>query len=118
MNVTIAFHRQFLKDAKRLLKKYRSLTDDLQCFVAELKENPDMGVDLGAGVRKVRLSIASKGKGKSGGARVITFRRIQDSEGTVRILLLTMYDKNEIANVSDTFIRSLIADVKNEDLKK
>ena len=112
MSVKVSFHKQFLKDAKRLQKKYRSLSNDLQIFVSELKENPDMGIDLGLGVRKIRLAIASKGKGKSGGARVITFRRMLDADGTIRIVLLTMYDKNEIENVTDGFIQSLIMNVE------
>ena len=62
----------FDKEAKRLGKKYPSLKKDLIALGNGLLENPLLGVDLGNGFRKIRLAIASKGKGKSHGARVIT----------------------------------------------
>ena len=69
--------------------------------------NPLVGDDLGSGVRKVRMSIESKGKGKSGGARILTFNILIDVE-TMEITLLTIYDKNEISNVNDEYIKFLI----------
>jgi len=62
----------FEKQAKRLIKKYASLRKELLELVQELKENPEQGTAIGKGCFKIRISIASKGKGKSGGARVIT----------------------------------------------
>lgn len=69
--------------------------------------NPLVGDDLGSGVRKVRMSIESKGKGKSGGARILTFNILIDVEN-MEITLLTIYDKNEISNVNDEYIKFLI----------
>ena len=66
----------------------------------ELQKNPYQGVDLGNGLRKVRMSIASKGKGKSGGARVITYTVIL-AETDTEIKLLTIYDKSERENLTD-----------------
>ena len=63
----------FDKDLKRLSKKYHSLFSDVDLFMSSLQENPEQGTDLGQGFRKIRLAIASKGKGKSGGARIITY---------------------------------------------
>lgn len=60
------------------------------------------------------MAIACKGKGKSGGARVITYN-IQQVADTIQIDLLTIYDKGEIANVSDAFIEYLLD--KRENLK-
>ena len=60
----------FDKNVKKLYKRYRSLLDDIKQLIAELQENPLMGVDLGHGVRKIRLAIKSKGGGKSGGAPI------------------------------------------------
>ncbi len=111
MDVRISYHPQFSKDAKRLSKKYKSLISDLKDFVSEIKNNPELGTDLGHGLRKVRISIASKGKGKSGGGRIITYKTIVTEEGYTKIILLTMYDKTEIENVSDVFLRSLIHSV-------
>lgn len=107
--VTIVPGDEFKRQAKRLAKKYRSLKKDLSVLQAELKQNPLLGSDLGNGVRKVRLEIASKGKGKSGGARIITYQLIR-TEIETRLVLLTIYDKSEISNVRDGYIRSLIRD--------
>jgi hypothetical protein len=73
-------------------------------------KNPFQGTDLGGGVRKIRMAIASKGKGKSGGARVLTLT-VLVSEDT-DVTLLTIYDKNEIDNVSDEYIRSLVSEAE------
>lgn len=72
MNVSITTLDEFEKQARRLSKKYKSLKDDLANLQKELLENPFQGDDLGGGVRKIRMAISSKGKGKSGGARVLT----------------------------------------------
>lgn len=72
MKVMISTTDEFDRRARRLAKKYKSLKDDLRSFQQEMMENPLMGTDLGRGVRKIRMAIGSKGKGKSGGARVLT----------------------------------------------
>lgn len=64
---------EFDKEYKRLKKKYRSLPDDLAELEQELIKNPNLGIDLGNNFRKVRMSIKSKNKGKSGGGRIITY---------------------------------------------
>ncbi len=61
----------FEKQAKRLIKKYVSLKAELLHLVKELKENPEQGTFIGKSCFKIRIAIASKGKGKSGGARII-----------------------------------------------
>lgn len=73
----------------------------------ELLEDPRQGSSLGKGCYKVRMSIASKGKGKSGGARVITCVRVV---GEV-VWLLTMYDKSDQADISDKELAVLVAHV-------
>lgn len=70
MNYKIKVYRHFEKEVKKLSKRYKSLKQDLTILAAELMQNPDMGTDLGNGLHKVRMSIASKGKGKRSGARV------------------------------------------------
>ena len=77
MNYKIKVYRHFEKEVNNLSKRYKSLKQDLTILAAELMQNPDMGTDLGNGLHKVRMSIASKGKGKRGGARVITLIAIQ-----------------------------------------
>ena len=124
MNVTLHLHDEFKRQFRRLSKKYRSLIDDLEIFQKELQENPLQGVDLGSGVRKIRRTIASKGKGKSGGARVLTLNVLvgdiggrtkpDDTKGDeeIDVTLLTIYDKNEIDNVSDEYIKWLVSGFK------
>lgn len=83
--------------------------DDLKALEQELLENPYLGASLGHGMRKVRMQISSKGKGKSGGARVITMvvNVLESKENDINISLLYIYDKNEMDNISDSFLKYL-----------
>lgn len=76
----------------------------------DIINNPFLGDDLGSGIRKVRMAIASKGKGKSGGARILTLNLLLDTE-SMEITLLTIYEKGEISNVKDDFIKYLISNL-------
>ena len=105
--VNIFYSSEFRKEIKRLAKKYRSISEDLIELRNRLLENPLAGVDLGFGVRKVRMSIKSKGKGKSSGARVITYN-VTEVEDTIDITLLTIYDKSERSTISDKEIKDLL----------
>ena len=106
MNYVIVTTDDFDRSAKSLAKKYRSFPDDLEGFKKELLENPTVGDDLGNNVRKVRMAIASKNKGKSGGARVITCNVLIDVINT-EIYLLTIYDKSEKDGISKNEIEYL-----------
>ena len=108
MKVTISTIDEFDRRVHQLAKKYKSLKADLKTLQQELMKNPLMGTDLGGGVRKIRMAIASKGKGKSGGARVLTLTVLVSDDADVT--LLTIYDKNEIDNVSDEYIRWLVSE--------
>ncbi|MBO5849220.1 MAG: addiction module toxin RelE [Bacteroidales bacterium] len=99
MNYRIILNNSFLKEVKRLAKKYYSFKEDLEALQNELKINPYSGVDLGNGLRKVRMAIKSKGRGKSHGARIITYILLI-SENESEINLLTIYDKAERENIS------------------
>jgi len=70
----------FNREAKKLAKKHSSIKRDLATLGKELIENPTKGTHLGNNVYKVRMAITSKGKGKSGGARVIFYILTQDKE--------------------------------------
>jgi mRNA-degrading endonuclease RelE of RelBE toxin-antitoxin system len=85
----------FDKQAKRLAKRYKSLRNDLASLVQELLNEPEKGTGIGQSCYKIRLPIKSKGKGKSGGARVITHIHIVDED----IFLLSIYDKSEKENL-------------------
>lgn len=77
-------------------------------FLDELEQNPFGGEPLGHHTYKNRMSISSKGKGKSGGARVITYNIKKIADDEIVITLMTIYDKSEINNVTDAYIRSLV----------
>ena len=95
----------FEKQAKRLAKKYVSLKSELLQLVQKLKDNPEEGKAIGRNCHKIRISIASKGKGKSGGARIIT--NIVVMEETV--YLLAIYDKSEKENLTEKELDELLA---------
>lgn len=97
----------FLSDVDRLKKKYRSLLVDLDTFEKELTNNPNTGISLGNNVRKIRLAIKSKNKGKSGGARVITYNVIVNVSEQ-NIFLLTIYDKSEQPSITKAEISAII----------
>ncbi|MBQ9655858.1 MAG: type II toxin-antitoxin system RelE/ParE family toxin [Prevotella sp.] len=89
---------------KRLKKRHKSLQQDFEKLLSSLLLNPMQGVELDDGVRKVRLAITSKGRGKSGGARVIIRVRIVADE----LQLLYIYDKADYENVNDAFLRDVM----------
>ena len=111
MRVTFDYLDEFLRGAKAL-RRYPSFEDDYNTFLDELEKNPFSGVSLGKNTFKNRMAIASKGKGKSGGARVITYNLQQQSEDEVIITLMTIYDKSDISNISDAYLRSLVQEVE------
>lgn len=94
----------FKKYLKRLSKKYPSLKADLQGLITILKEKPDSGIHLGHGIHKIRMAITSKGKGKSGGARVITYLVTEDNE----VYLVFIYDKSQLENITKEQILEMI----------
>jgi mRNA-degrading endonuclease RelE of RelBE toxin-antitoxin system len=104
MSYSIETIPPFDKQLKRLVKKYPSLKQELSDLAIQLEENPTLGTPLGNDCYKIRLAIASKGKGKSGGARVITHVYVQQTI----IYLLTIYDKSKISDISDKEIKDLI----------
>ena len=61
---------------------------------------------MGGGVRTSRMAISSKGKGNSSGARILTLNVLVSDD--TNVTLLTIYDKNEIDNVSDQYIMWLV----------
>jgi mRNA-degrading endonuclease RelE of RelBE toxin-antitoxin system len=97
----------FSKELKRLNKKYPSVKSEIIKLVASLKAEPEQGVRLANNCFKIRLSIASKGKGKSGGARVITYVLVNEKS----IYLLSIYDKSERESISDKQLRDLLKDL-------
>lgn len=104
MSYSINLTDNFKKEAKKLIKKYASLNKELAELFDELQENPFLGTPLGNDIYKIRLAISSKGKGKSGGARVMTFVKISESS----VLVFSIYNKGTKDNISDKEIEELI----------
>ena len=91
--VTFNYTEEFLRQAKRLAKRYRSLADDIDDLQHDLMQNPNIGDSLGGG--------------KRGGLRVITLNVVIEATDTC-VNLLTIYDKKEIQNVSERYINQII----------
>ncbi len=94
----------FEKEARKLIKKYPSLKVELYSLGKELENNPTIGTDLGHGIYKIRLAIKSKGKGKSGGARIISYVKVVREV----VYLVSIYDKNQVDNVTKDQILKLL----------
>lgn len=104
MSYSVILSDNFKKDAKRLIKKYPSLKTELKELGKRLSKNPLEGTPLGNNLYKIRLSIASKGKGKSGGGRIISFLKVTETE----VILLTIYNKGDKDAISDNEIKELL----------
>jgi len=104
MTYKVKFIPKFEKELKRLAKKFPSLKSDFLLLLQSLKENPSQGISLGNECYKIRTAIASKGKGKSGGAWVITCFKIVHNT----VFLLTIFDKSEQENISDKELKELL----------
>jgi len=97
----------FQKEFKKLNKKYSSIKADLIELGKSIAENPTQGNEVFKNCYKIRFVIKSKGKGKSGGARLITYVQIVNE----RVYLLSIYDKSDKETVSDDFLKKLLKDL-------
>src|ERR1700742_2580917 len=96
---------RFRRDIKILIKKYISLKKEFEQLISDLEEEPQLqGTPLGNNCYKVRIAIASKGKGKSGGARVITNLIVTDKT----VILIAIYDKSEKESITDRELEQLL----------
>ena len=116
MKYKFGYIPSFAKELKTLCKKYKSLKKDFEALKEEIETNPNIGVSLGDGLRKIRLNISSKNKGKSGGARVIIQELdiIIEEEDAKSILFVCIYDKSEYDSVDINIIKEIIEDFRKE----
>ena len=98
MSNTVNPTPEFKRDLKPLSKKYKTLKETILKLEQDLIENPYMGESYGQGIYKVRISDESKGKGKSGGFRVIYYHLNRTKEG-IEMLLLNIFDKSETSTI-------------------
>jgi hypothetical protein len=80
------------------------LRNEIEVLADELAVNPEMGTPLGQGFYKIRMAIQSKGKGKRGGARVITFVKVTAET----VYLVSIYDKSELSDISIADLQNLV----------
>jgi len=104
MSYSIILTHHFEKEFKRLAKKFPSLKNEFAQLVANTTANPEAGTFIGNNCYKIRLAIGSKGRGKSGGARIITYLYIE----TETVYLLTIYDKGEKADLKPNELKEMI----------
>ena len=107
MSFDIIAIQSFRRELKKLAKKFPSMKDDYIQFLKDIEENPHLGTPLGNNCYKIRIAIKSKGKGKSGGGRIITYLQVLETA----VYLLSIYDKSEKESISDTEIQSLINEI-------
>lgn len=110
MSFEVKTTSDFDKAAKGLAKRYRSFKEDLRELILSLELNPVQGTELSPGLRKLRMAITSKGRGKAGGARVITFT-IAVSQSTGRVYLVDIYDKADYSTVDVRIIQRKLKDL-------
>lgn len=104
MNYNVSLTDNFKKEAKKLAKKYASLKSELDEIFEKLETEPTFGTSLGNNVYKIRLAITSKGKGKSGGARLISLVRVVNET----VYLVSIFDKAEQKSISKKDIDALL----------
>ena len=102
----------FDTDYKRFAKKFASLESEIRNLEKVLIKQPNIGFSLGGGVYKIRVACESKGKGKSGGFRVITYL-VDERENGVDIYLITMFDKSEESSIKIAQLKKIIAKIFN-----
>jgi mRNA-degrading endonuclease RelE of RelBE toxin-antitoxin system len=107
MSYSVIYTHIFEKELKKLAKKYPSIKSDIANLVTSLRENPTQGVEVLTNCYKIRFSIKSKGRGKSGGGRLITLIKIEHEH----ILLISVYDKSEKETLPDHILEYLIKDL-------
>jgi mRNA-degrading endonuclease RelE of RelBE toxin-antitoxin system len=107
VKIDVRTTKVFERQARRLMKKYSSLKEEIRKLAEVLAHNPTCGTPLGHQCYKIRLAIASKGKGKAGGARIITYFVADNSI----VLLLSIYDKSEKITITDKELTELLATV-------
>ena len=117
MSVSVIPTSNFQREAKKLIKKYKSLKSELAELGNQLELEPLMGTPIQKNVYKIRLAVKSKGKGKRGGMRVITFiaAEIIQTETHTDIYLLSIYDKSDFESISNKKLAMLIQEIQNDE---
>jgi len=97
----------FKREIKKLAKKFPSLKNDFAQLLESLQQEPTQGTSLGNNCYKIRMAVSSKGKGKSGGSRVVTHLKVSHTA----VYLLSIYDKSDQENISDKELKELLKEI-------
>jgi mRNA-degrading endonuclease RelE of RelBE toxin-antitoxin system len=108
MSFEVVYTDNFEREFTRLAKKYRSIVGDLEKLISTLEENPSQGIALGKDCYKIRMSVSSKGKGKSGGARIITHVLVTGK----MVYLLSIFDKSNQENITEKELEAILKQIK------
>ena len=98
----------FTKSFKKLFKKDKNLLTQYEELLKDLESNPNLGTHIGNGIYKIRVQNKSNNKGKSGGYRIITYTKIEDT-----VLLVYIYSKSDTENIHENVINSIIDNFQN-----
>ena len=110
--VVVTYSPDFKRELKPLAKKFASLLDEVEHLANQLVASPQLGIPLGKSCYKIRLAVRSKGGGKSGGMRVITYVVVQirqPADGVTTVYLASIFDKSERENITDSQLKSIVA---------
>lgn len=115
MSAKVIVTTEFIRSAKKLMKKYRSLKKELGDLSKSLEADPFQGDRISEEIYKVRIAIRSKGRGKSGGARVITYVdvEVKNEEEKTTVYLLKIYDKSEFSNISTEHLVQIVNNINS-----
>ncbi len=109
MSYNVVISSEFSKEAKRIAKKHIGIKTDIASLIDQLKVNPFIGTDLGHNFYKIRIAISGTTKGKSGGARVITYVILDKKT----VLLAEIFLKSEHSTAD---VNVIIQRLKNQGL--
>ncbi len=104
MNYKIEIDSGFKREFKALLKKFPSLKDDFENLISNIETELALAYDLGGGFKKIRLTVKSKGKGKSGGARIITYEAIIAVNETF-LVFASIYNKSDFDSIDINLLK-------------
>tara|TARA_R110002050_G_scaffold281992_1_gene429730 strand:- start:4297 stop:4617 length:321 start_codon:yes stop_codon:yes gene_type:complete len=99
----LEYSENFLKEAKKLAKKFKLLKSDLKLAVEEIKNKEDLGVYLGYDLYKKGIVNSSIPTGKSGGFRIIIYKQIEN-----KIVLISIYSKTNKDTLSDSELKTIL----------
>jgi mRNA-degrading endonuclease RelE of RelBE toxin-antitoxin system len=108
MSFEIVVTERFSRAAKALKKRYRSFEQDLGLLIESLEKQPVQGIEIRPNCYKIRIAISSKGKGKSAGARVITYIEVQDK----KVFMLLIYDKSDRVSITDAELDEILKEIQ------